>query len=117
MLGLLKPSRFVLGNQPRDPVQQRHFRCNLAAASRAACRIPPVPALPAPPFNLPIQLPTEMQSVTSDAAGNFGFLSLAPGSYKVSVEAKGFSKAEADITLLTAQTLQRPDYCASRVGV
>jgi hypothetical protein len=50
----------------------------------------------------------ESQSTTSDASGNFGFLSLAPGSYKVTVEATGFSKAQADITLLTAQTLSVP---------
>ncbi len=48
------------------------------------------------------------QAATSDAAGNFSFLSVAPGRYKVIVEAAGFSKAQADITLLTAQTLAVP---------
>jgi hypothetical protein len=50
----------------------------------------------------------ESQSASSDASGNFGFVSLAPGSYKVSVEAAGFAKAQAGITLLTAQTLSVP---------
>ncbi len=48
------------------------------------------------------------QTTASDASGNFGFVSLAPGSYKVTVEATGFAKSEADITLLTAQTLNLP---------
>ena len=48
------------------------------------------------------------QTTTSDEAGNFRFLSLAPGSYKVTVEATGFAKSEVDITLLTAQNLSVP---------
>ena len=48
------------------------------------------------------------QTTTSDAAGNFRFLSLAPGSYKVTVEASGFAKSEVDITLLTEQNLSVP---------
>lgn len=45
---------------------------------------------------------------TSDAAGDFEFVSLAPGSYKVTVEASGFAKAEVAITLLTAQNVSVP---------
>ncbi len=48
------------------------------------------------------------QTTASDDAGNFRFVSLAPGSYKVTVEAKGFSKSEADVTLLTEQNLSVP---------
>ncbi len=48
------------------------------------------------------------QETTTDSAGNFGFFSIAPGSYQVIVEAAGFSKTQADITLLTAQTLSVP---------
>ncbi len=48
------------------------------------------------------------QATVTDSAGNFNFVSLAPGSYKVTVEATGFSKAEVDITLLTAQILSVP---------
>jgi hypothetical protein len=48
------------------------------------------------------------QETTSDSAGNFGFFSIAPGSYHVIVEAAGFSKTQADVTLLTAQTLSVP---------
>src|SRR4029077_1457715 len=43
--------------------------------------------------------------VTSDDGGNYRFVSLAPGSYKLTAEAAGFSKAEADVTLLTEQNL------------
>jgi hypothetical protein len=50
----------------------------------------------------------EAQSTTSDAAGNFRFVNLAPGSYKVSVEAAGFAKSEADFNLLTEQNLNLP---------
>jgi hypothetical protein len=45
---------------------------------------------------------------TTDSSGNFEFISLAPGSYKVTVEASGFAKAQLDVTLLTAQTLNVP---------
>ena len=48
------------------------------------------------------------QSATIDASGNFRFLSLAPGTYKVTVEASGFAKSEVDITLLTEQNLNVP---------
>jgi hypothetical protein len=48
------------------------------------------------------------QTTTSDAGGNFNFVSLAPGSYKVIVDAAGFSKTQVDITLLTAQILSVP---------
>ena len=44
----------------------------------------------------------------SDSAGNYRFLSLAPGNYKISVEAAGFSKSEADVTLLTEQNVNFP---------
>jgi hypothetical protein len=45
---------------------------------------------------------------TSDEGGNYRFVSLAPGSYKITAEAKGFSKSEADVTLLTEQNLNVP---------
>jgi len=49
-----------------------------------------------------------MQATTTDSSGNFIFVSIAPGHYKVVVEAAGFSKSEVDVTLLTAQTLSLP---------
>ena len=45
---------------------------------------------------------------TTDAEGNFNFQSLAPGRYKVTVEVAGFTKAEANFTLLTEQRLNLP---------
>ena len=45
---------------------------------------------------------------TSDSAGNYRFVSVAPGNYKVTAEAAGFSKSEASITLLTEQNLNLP---------
>ena len=52
--------------------------------------------------------------VTSDADGNYRFVSLAPGKYKVTAEAAGFAKSEADVTLLTEQNLNLP--IALKVG-
>jgi hypothetical protein len=45
---------------------------------------------------------------TSDTGGNYRFVSLAPGSYKITVEASGFAKSEANVTLLTEQNLNLP---------
>ena len=45
---------------------------------------------------------------TTDASGDYRFLSLGPGSYKISVEASGFSKAETTVTLETNQFLTAP---------
>jgi len=45
---------------------------------------------------------------TTDGSGNYRFLSLAPGSYKITVEAKGFSKSETSFTLETNQNLNLP---------
>src|SRR5205807_9950892 len=47
-------------------------------------------------------------STTTDSTGSYRFLSLAPGSYKITVEAKGFSKAETTVTLETNQNLNVP---------
>src|SRR3954451_3640681 len=51
---------------------------------------------------------------TSDESGNYRFVSLAPGSYKITAEAAGFSKSEANVTLLTEQNLNVP--IALKVG-
>ncbi|MGA9464632.1 MAG: TonB-dependent receptor [Terracidiphilus sp.] len=48
------------------------------------------------------------QIATSDPSGNYRFVSLPPGNYKISVEATGFSKSEADVALLTEQNLNLP---------
>ena len=56
-----------------------------------------------------LNIATGVTSVaTSDDAGNYRFVSLAPGSYKITVQAAGFSKSEADVTLLTEQNLNVP---------
>jgi len=47
-------------------------------------------------------------TTTTDGEGGYRFLSLAPGSYKISVEAAGFSRAETTITLETNQNLNVP---------
>ena len=48
------------------------------------------------------------QAATSDSSGNYRFVSLPPGNYKIAVEATGFSKSEADVALLTEQNLNLP---------
>ncbi len=48
------------------------------------------------------------KTAASDSSGNYRFVSLAPGSYKISVEATGFSKSEAEVTLLTEQNVNLP---------
>ena len=54
-------------------------------------------------------------ATTTNAEGVYRFLSLAPGSYKISVDAAGFSKAETIVTLETNQNLSVP--IAVKVGV
>ena len=44
----------------------------------------------------------------SDPSGNYRFVSIAPGNYKITVEAAGFSQAVAEVTLLTEQNLNVP---------
>src|SRR6266700_897199 len=53
-------------------------------------------------------------TATTDASGDFRFISLAPGAYKLAVEASGYAKSETDITLLTEQNLNVP--LALKVG-
>src|SRR5207237_1183459 len=53
-------------------------------------------------------------TTTSDASGSYRFLSLAPGVYKVKVEASGFSTTESTASLETNQTLNVP--IALKVG-
>jgi hypothetical protein len=50
----------------------------------------------------------EKKTTASDPSGNYRFVSIAPGNYKVSVEASGFSKAQAAVTLLTEQNINLP---------
>lgn len=53
-------------------------------------------------------------TTTTDGSGLYRFLSLAPGLYKISVEAPGFSTASTKITLETSQNLDVP--IALKVG-
>ena len=47
-------------------------------------------------------------TATTDASGNYQFLSLAPGQYQLTVEASGFNKEVVNATLETKQTLNLP---------
>jgi hypothetical protein len=44
----------------------------------------------------------------TDASGNYRFVSIAPGDYKITVEASGFAKTEVSVTVLTEQNLNIP---------
>ena len=56
-----------------------------------------------------INVATQVSATTNtDASGSYRFLSLAPGSYKITVEAAGFARAEATATLETNQNLNVP---------
>ena len=48
------------------------------------------------------------KTTNSDSKGEYHFVSLAPGEYKISAAASGFSAATVAITLLTGQTLNVP---------
>src|ERR1700730_8642990 len=47
-------------------------------------------------------------TTTTDGSGDYRFLSLGPGSYKISVEATGFSKVETSVTLDNNQNPTAP---------
>ncbi|HKW19712.1 MAG TPA: TonB-dependent receptor [Terriglobales bacterium] len=47
-------------------------------------------------------------TTTTDQDGNFRFLSLAPGGYKLKVEASGYAPSQTDVRLLTEQNLNVP---------
>lgn len=47
-------------------------------------------------------------TTTTDAEGNYRFVELAPGRYKITAESAGFAKSESDVTLLTSQNLNAP---------
>jgi Carboxypeptidase regulatory-like domain len=53
-------------------------------------------------------------STTTDTSGDYRFLSLGPGNYKISVEASGFSKADTTVVLANNQILTVP--IAVKVG-
>ena len=62
--------------------------------------------------NAKVQLKNTATSVavatTSDVEGNYRFVSLAPGSYQISVEASGFNTTTVAFTLATSQNLNIP---------
>jgi len=47
-------------------------------------------------------------TTTTDAEGNYRFVDLAPGRYKITASSAGFAKSESDVTLLTSQNLNAP---------
>ncbi|MGC1903018.1 MAG: TonB-dependent receptor [Candidatus Acidiferrum sp.] len=54
------------------------------------------------------------ESTTTDASGDYRFLSLGPGTYKITVEASGFSKSDTSVVLANNQILTVP--LAVKVG-
>ena len=48
------------------------------------------------------------RATKTDTSGNYRFVSLAPGDYKISVTASGFAPAAVTVTLLTSQTADVP---------
>ena len=63
-----------------------------------------------------LNLATQISATTNtDSEGGYRFISLAPGTYKVSVEATGFAKTETTITLETSQNLSVP--LSLKVGI
>jgi hypothetical protein len=51
---------------------------------------------------------SEAYTVNADAGGNFSFVRLAPGNYKLTVSATGFATTTVSLTLLTEETLNVP---------
>jgi Carboxypeptidase regulatory-like domain/TonB dependent receptor len=49
-----------------------------------------------------------MTGTTTDSEGNYRFVSLAPGSYQINVEASGFNTSTVTFTLETSQNLNVP---------
>src|SRR5215467_8596919 len=62
--------------------------------------------------NAKVQLKNTATSVsvttTSDSEGNYRFVSLAPGSYQITVEASGFNTTTVAFALETSQNLNVP---------
>src|SRR6185369_17867351 len=62
--------------------------------------------------NAKIQLKNTATSVaattTSDAEGNYRFVSLAPGTYQINIDASGFNTTAVSFTLATSQNLNVP---------
>jgi hypothetical protein len=48
------------------------------------------------------------RTTATDDSGNYRFVNLAPGAYRLAVEASGYAKSQSDITLLTEQNLNVP---------
>src|SRR6201995_3493111 len=56
-----------------------------------------------------LNLTTQLSATaTTDSSGDYRFLSLGPGTYKITVEASGFSKADTTVTLDNNQILNVP---------
>jgi hypothetical protein len=49
-----------------------------------------------------------VHTTTTDDAGNYRFVSIAPGAYKITAEAAGFARTETTVSLLTEQNLSVP---------
>ena len=71
--------------------------------------------------NAKVQLKNTETSVaaatTSDAEGNYRFVSLAPGSYQMTVDASGFNTTTVAFTLTTSQNLNLPVAMKVAIGI
>src|SRR5215475_10590180 len=71
-------------------------------------RDPTGAVLPHAKITLVNQATGVVATANTDDGGNYRFLSLAPDRYKITAEAPGFAKSEADVDLLTEQSLNIP---------
>ena len=87
---------------------RRRPTANTPRTSRALSKTPAPSGIGSAKIDL-VNLATQVSATTtSDTSGNYRFLSLAPGTYKVTAEAQGFKRAEKTVTLQTNQTLDLP---------
>ena len=81
---------------------------NSRPASRASFRTKPAQGWPKHKSSIVNVATGATQDDKYRPSGNYRFVSIAPGDYKITVEASGFSKSETNVTVLTEQNLNIP---------